>query len=138
MPTSVIRFQSGSLEEIAKNRKPGYLQAVYDASTVVDDKTMQMSREDYVRIAEKYSLGGPGSELKKLLKLIGITATPNCKCNQRAKYMDKMGPAWCRENLDTILDWLQEESSNRGMLFVRSAARLMVNRAITTAERNNA
>lgn len=138
MPASVIRFQSGSLEETAKNRKPGYLQAVYDASTVVDDKTMQMSREDYVRIAEKYSLGGPGSELKKLLKLIGITATPGCKCNQRAKYMDKMGPAWCRENLDTILDWLQEESSNRGMLFVRSAARMMVNRAITNAERNNA
>ena len=136
MPSSVIRFQSGSLDEIAKNRKPGYLQAVYDASTVVDDKTMEMSREDYIAIAEKYSLGGPGSELKKLLKLIGITATPNCKCNQRAKHMDKMGCEWCKENIESICDWMQEEATARGMLFVRSAARMMVRRAITTAERS--
>lgn len=138
MPTTMKRFRSDLLEETAKERKPGYLQAVYDASTVVDETTMEMPQEDYDRIAEKYSLGGPGSELKKLLKLIGITAMPGCKCNQRAKYMDKMGPQWCRDNIETILDWLQEESSNRGMLFVRSAARLMVNRAITIAERNNA
>ena len=138
MPSTMIRFKSDLLEETARQRKPGYLQAVFDASTVVDETTMEMPKETYLAIAEKYSLGGPGSELKKLLKLIGITATPGCKCNQRAKYMDKMGPQWCRENIEQILDWLQEESSNRGMLFVRSAARMMVKRAITTAERNNA
>ena len=138
MPRPVIRFQSGSLEELAKNRKPGYLQAVYDASSVVDDKTMEMSRDDYKRIAEKYSLGGPGAELKKLLKMIGIVTTPNCKCNQRANHMDKMGCQWCRDNEDVICDWMQEEARSRGMLFVRSVARLMLKRAIAIAERNHA
>lgn len=131
------RFRTSLLEPTAKERKPGYIEAVMAVSKVVNETTMEMPQEDYDRIAAEYSLGGPGSELKKLLRMIGITATPGCKCNQRAKYMDKMGPQWCRDNIDTVLDWLQEESSNRGMLFVRSAARLMVNRAITTAERNN-
>lgn len=76
---------------------------------------------------------GPGTELKKLLMLIGIKATPNCTCNQRAKAMDERGCDWCEENIETICDWLKEEADKRGLLFLRSAAKLMVRRAIHNA-----
>lgn len=84
---------------------------------------------------------GVGTELKKLLKLIGIEATENCSCNHRANLMDINGPEWCKENIETILDWLQEEADKRaadGSLkipFVRLGARMMVKRAIRNAEK---
>jgi len=98
---------------------------------------MEMPKDVYQEIAEKYSLGGPGAEQKKLLKMIGVVDTPTCQCNQRAKHMDKMGCQWCRDNEEEICDWMQEEARKRGMLFVRSVARLMLKRAIAIAERNS-
>jgi len=132
----MIRFKSAGLQEAARNRKPGYMEAVLAAATVVTDEIMEMPKDVYQEIAEKYSLGGPGAELKKLLKMIGVVATPTCQCNQRAKHMDKMGCQWCRDNEEEICDWMQEEARKRGMLFVRSVARLMLKRAIAIADRN--
>lgn len=133
MPTSVIRFKVDSLEEVSKHRRPGYLDAVREASTPINETTWEMSKEDYARIREEYSLGGPGTELKRLLKMIGITAKPGCQCNQRAKVMDERGCDWCEENIETICEWIKEESSKRGMLFVKSAVKLMVRHAIRRA-----
>lgn len=130
----MIRFQSNKLEGSAKRRKPGYLEAVLQASTKIDDNTMEMSKEDYLRIKEEFCLGGPGFELKKLLKLFGIIPEPGCQCNKRAAYMDQMGCQWCRDNIDTILGWLQEEANKRGLLFVKSVARMVVYRAIVNTE----
>ena len=130
---SVINFQADRLEEAAKQRRPGYLEAVRAASTVVSDDLWRMPLEDYQRIREEYSYGGPGTELKNLLRKIGIKATPNCQCNQRAKVMDERGCDWCEENIETICEWIKEESSKRGMLFVKSAVKLMVRHAIRRA-----
>jgi hypothetical protein len=84
--------------------------------------------------------GGPGSELRKMLGSIGIHPRgEKCKCNERAQEMDERGPEWCAENIESILDWLEGEAKTRGlvgMLFVRSAARLVVNRAIARARGN--
>lgn len=129
----MINFQADRLEEAAKQRRPGYMEAVRAASTVVSDGLWQMSLEDYQRIREEYSYGGPGTELKRLLKMIGITATPNCQCNQRARVMDERGCDWCDENIETICEWIKEEANRRGMLFVKSAVKLMVRRAISNA-----
>lgn len=74
----------------------------------------------------KRSSGGPGTELVTLLARIGITATSGCKCKVRAAMMDANGAEWCRANTDTIIGWLREEAERRGMLFVETAARLLL------------
>lgn len=76
---------------------------------------------------------GPGTELKKLLKRVGITATPNCSCNARAAKMDieeAREPGWCEAHLDEIVGWLREEAAKRGLPFLDSAGKLLVKKAI--------
>lgn len=82
-------------------------------------------------------LCGCGQSLKASLKLIGIEASENCSCNARAAQMDVWGPDLCRENIETILDWLKEQADARSMghLFVRPVVKLMVLRAIKAAEK---
>jgi hypothetical protein len=77
-----------------------------------------------------------GTELKGLLKRIGIAATPNCSCNHKAAVMDQMGCQWVKDNLETVIDWLGEESKKRGLPFVRLAGRAIVLAAVKLAERN--
>lgn len=81
---------------------------------------------------------GPGTELKKLLKKIGITATPNCSCNARARTMDEKGCEWCEANIDEIVGWLREEAARRGLPFVDMAGRMLVRRAIKNARKAEA
>lgn len=78
---------------------------------------------------------GPGTELKKMLAKIGITASPTCSCNTRARIMNEKGTQWCRDNLDTIVGWLREEATKRGLPFVDVAGKLLVKRAISLAEK---
>jgi hypothetical protein len=78
---------------------------------------------------------GPGTELKKLLKTVGITASPTCSCNKRARAMDRNGCDWCEANIDTIVGWLREEATKRKLPFVDMAARLLVKRAIRNARK---
>jgi len=79
---------------------------------------------------------GPGTELKKLLARVGITATPDCSCNARAAEMDRQGVEWCEANLDTIVGWLREQAEARGLPFLDVAGRMIVRRAISNARRN--
>jgi hypothetical protein len=81
---------------------------------------------------------GPGVELKKLLKLIGITATPSCSCNARAAKMDQEGVEWSEAHLDEIVGWLREEATKRGLPFVDMAGRVLVRRAISNARKEAA
>jgi hypothetical protein len=81
---------------------------------------------------------GPGTELKKLLSLVGITATPNCSCNARAAKMDQEGVEWCEAHLDEIVGWLREEATKRGLPFVDMAGRVLVRRAISNARKEAA
>lgn len=79
---------------------------------------------------------GPGTQLKKLLSLVGITATPTCACNKRAKIMDANGCNWCEQNLDLIVGWLREEATKRKLPFIDAAGRLLVRKAIKNARRS--
>jgi hypothetical protein len=79
---------------------------------------------------------GPGTELKKLLARVGITATPDCACNARAAEMDRQGVEWCEANIDTIVGWLREQATARGLPFLDVAGRMLVRRAIQNARRN--
>jgi hypothetical protein len=87
------------------------------------------------------STHGPGTELKKLLKKIGITATPTCSCNARAVKMDveeAKSPGWCEAHLDEIVGWLREEATKRGLPFLDAAGRVLVRRAISNARKEAA
>jgi hypothetical protein len=77
---------------------------------------------------------GPGTELKKMLSKIGIKASPTCSCNARAQTMDANGIEWCKANTDTIVGWLREEATKRGLPFVDLAGKIIVKRAISLAE----
>lgn len=101
--------------------KPGFLQP--------QDKTASQTPP---------STSGPGTELKKLLSKIGITATPNCSCNARARRMDEeesRHPGWCEAHLEEIVGWLREEATNRGLPFLDMAGRVLVRRAIRNARK---
>lgn len=76
-----------------------------------------------------------GTQLKELLRRVGITASPNCSCNSRAATMDQMGCPWVRENLDTVVGWLGEEAKKRGLPFSTIAGRALVLMAVKRAEK---
>ena len=80
---------------------------------------------------------GPGTELKKLLSRIGIKPKAGCKCLARAVEMDIRGCEWCESNIDTIVGWLLEEATKRGLPFLDAAGRLLVHRAIASARRRH-
>lgn len=91
-----------------------------------------------VHVSYEPATDGPGTELKRLLKKIGITATPNCSCNARALAMDeneKRIPGWCQKNIDQIVGWLREEASKRGLPFIDAAGRAIVRMAIKSHEK---
>jgi hypothetical protein len=133
-----IRRQSAS-------RPEGYLEELLSRGFVRDDGFVEFTDEVFAELVDKYSPGqlkvsscgpsGPGTELKKLLATVGITATPNCSCNARAAEMDRQGCDWCEANIDTVVGWLREEATKRGLPFLDAAGRLLVKRAIRNARK---
>jgi hypothetical protein len=83
--------------------------------------------------SEPEPLGGAGTELKKLLKYLGIVPDTYCKCVKRARAMDKRGAQWCAENVEQIVGWLREEATRRKLPFVEFLARRLVQHAIRRA-----
>lgn len=115
----------------------------YPALAVGQRKTRSAPPAEPPQVAATEPAHGarPGTELKKLLARIGITSKPTCSCNARARLMDEKEasePGWCEKNLDTIVGWLREESTKRGLPFVDIAARLLVRRAIANARKAEA
>lgn len=49
---------------------------------------------------------GPGAQLKRMLK--GVPGAKGCGCNTRAAEMDERGTQWCKDNVPTIVAWLEE------------------------------
>ncbi len=96
-----------------------------------DEWTIDVDNEAYPRSMKP----GVGSELKTILKVFGITSTPTCSCNARARTMNKEGIEWCKSNRNLICDWLKEEADRRGLPYFRFAARKILNMAITRAEK---
>jgi hypothetical protein len=106
-----------------------------DGDTITVDET----HGSYPREPKPQS--GPGTELKKLLAKVGITATPNCSCNARAAKMDEeeaREPGWCAAHLNEIVGWLREEATKRGLPFLDAAGRVLVRRAISNARKEAA
>lgn len=60
---------------------------------------------------------GPGTDLHRFLGKLGIHSTPDCQCRKHIKEMNQRGKQWCIENIETILNWMHEEASKRGLPF---------------------
>jgi len=83
---------------------------------------------------------GPGTELKKLLAgwPFHLVASADCKCNQRARYMDAKGCDWVEANIEECVGYLRESAAERGLPFVDMAGRVLVRRAIANARKEEA
>ena len=81
---------------------------------------------------------GPGTELSRLLKRIGIEPTPTCACRAKAQQMDAWGcdEASKPERIDEVVAVMRAEATARGLPFIDLAGRMLVRRAIATARRN--
>jgi hypothetical protein len=143
----MTRLAIAKVYAAAPHRKPGYLEAVMAAATPAGATHIDLPSKEFARIRKKYSdqllpepkiTHGPGTELKKLLKRVGIVASPNCSCNARARKMDEeeaRQPGWCVAHVDEIVGWLREEATKRKLPFLDLAGRVLVRRAIKNAKR---
>ena len=157
--SNTVRLPHELVVAAAVSQPPEFLRDLMEASQQTTDasgatKFFEISTANYRRLREKYgdvlepkSFGvpsappepavphGPGTHLKGLLALIGITASPNCSCNARAKQMDEWGPDECEKRMPEIVTWLGEEAKRRGLPFVRLAGEQIVKMAIRRARK---
>ena len=104
-----------------------------------DNWTIDTSHSSYPsspKVQKVEIASGVGTELKKLLKTIGITASPTCTCNVRAKTMNENGIRWCEDNKETIIGWLEEEANKRNLPFSSYLATILINFAIKKAKKS--
>jgi hypothetical protein len=129
-----------ALHEAAKGKPEGYLDDVLSYVVERKDTHVLFENDDYYMLRDKYSgdvdpmVRGPGTELHRLLGRFGIHMKRGCSCKGRMVQMNKWGVDGCRENVDTIIEWLKEEATKRRLPFFSPAARLLVTRAIHNAE----
>lgn len=79
--------------------------------------------------------GGPGTELHKILKKLGLSPVEGCKCKGRARKMDEWGPDICEDRINEIVGWMEEEAKKRKKWFVRWPAKTIVLIAIKKARK---
>lgn len=109
--------QEQTYEECIKNNNIEYNQVKY------------LSEEKYPH--------GPGTKLSQMFEKIGIKATPTCSCKAKARIMNEKGADWCEQNIDTIVEWLREESEKRKIPFVKTVAKYFVKKAISSSRKEN-
>lgn len=92
--------------------------------------TLQALSEGYR--AAVIAKGGPGTELKNILSAFGIKESGGCGCMTYAAGMNRGGPQWCRDNIDSIAGRMESEARQRGWKLpaMRFGARQLVRLAI--------
>ena len=70
-----------------------------------------------------------------MISALGIKSSSTCSCRRHALEMNEKGPDWCEQNMDQIVGWLKEESSKRGLPFVETVGKMMVQRAIAKSRK---
>lgn len=108
-----------------------------------DEWTIDTESEFYPRVSRlpeppPTPAHGPGTELSKLLKRLGINPTPTCQCRAKAQQMDMWGCEECErpERIAEVVAVMRSEAEARGLPFIDAAGRLLVTRAIANARRN--
>ena len=107
-----------------------------------DEWTIDTESEFYPRVSrlpEPAPLShGPGTELSKMLKRLGINPTPTCQCRAMSQKMDAWGCDECErpERIAEVVAVMRAEATARGLPFIDIAGRMLVRRAIRNARRN--
>lgn len=57
---------------------------------------------------------GPGTELKKILKSLGIEPNAACGCAKKQAQMDEWGVQGCRDHFEEIVGWMREGQGRWG------------------------
>lgn len=78
-------------------------------------------------------VGGPGTELRKLLDWWGIHDNGKCGCEAFALQMDAWGPDGCEGQMPAIIDHLREAARIYGLPFMETAVVGLVRIAIQRA-----
>lgn len=55
----------------------------------------------------------PGDKLHSVLQGIGYEIEPGCQCLDHLEEMNRRGKQWCRDNISTIVGWLESEYHRR-------------------------
>ena len=140
-----MKVTLAALRSVEHMRPPGYLDEVLSRGVVrVDPEVgefVDIPHEEYRSLVAKFSPGsplpvcGPGCQLKRTFGVFGINSEPGCGCDEFAARMDSLGPSWCWQHLEEIVDHLAEQAAKRGLPFIATAARIAVSRAIQAAEK---
>ena len=108
-----------------------------------DEWTVDVEHPAYPRVSRlpepaPIPTSGPGTELSKLLKRIGISPTPTCQCRAKQQQMDMWGCDECErpERIAEVVAVMRSEAEARGLPFLDAAGRMLVKRAISNARRN--
>jgi hypothetical protein len=127
----MIKIKGTQFEQMCKFRK--YTLEEVSESIIKKDGEIWYVDDEHKDFPHSH---GVGAELKKILRLFGIKATPNCSCNQKALEMDARGIQWCKDNREKIIGWLEEEATKRKLPFIKFAAEQALNLAIKRASKN--
>jgi hypothetical protein len=115
----------------------GGRQSLYDAAALVPAISVGSDgKESTIEIVPVLT-HGPGTELSKLLKKIGIEPTPTCSCRAKAAQMDAWGCDECSkaERIEEVVGVMREEAKARGLPFIDAVGRMLVKRAIHNARK---
>lgn len=74
-------------------------------------------------------LGGVGTRVARILKLLGISYTKGCTCKSIAAEMNRKGPDWCEANIDSIVGKMMAEAKRRKFGFLVSIAQPIAKKA---------
>ena len=146
-----VRASAAACEACQANDNPQAINVVTIGMAIVHRKRIQKPTAELQQLLDNYLPDseepatfkinayrpGPGSELKKMLAWFA-RPSQSCDCETRADTMNDWGPEGCRENIDTIVDWLMEEAQARGLphgRFTRVIAKSLVDTAIRRYER---
>ena len=132
VPTQVTLFAGEAYDALGDNRSLSLFQT--KLKELMGENPQAYLQNLFPKTLES-DPDGPGAILAGMISAMGIKSTPNCSCKRHALEMNNNGPDWCEENLGTILDWLNEEAKKRNLPFVRTVAKLMVQRAINKSRR---
>ena len=83
---------------------------------------------EVIRRGKNCILGGPGTELKKILTYLYIVEVEDCGCGMHAEQMNQWGAKECRVRLDEITTWMKEacESKKWKWIWNEFAARSLI------------
>jgi hypothetical protein len=85
---------------------------------------------------EAIPLGGPGTELKKLISWFPVPKKTSCKkCSDLEFRMNKWGADVCEQKIDFICNKLRVAALRRNLPYSRSLAEVLVRKAIRNSRR---